>query len=562
MKDIILMLLTVAGGLGTFLLGMKHLSEGLQAVSGPGLRKAMGWATSNRFVGIGTGVATTTLVQSSSIITVMVIGFVSSGLMNLQQAINVIIGSNIGTTTTAWIIAFAPDVKTLAMAVVALGTILYFFLSKESLRNVGLTFLGLGFIFMGLFWMSHGMEDVKKMPEVAQIFAAMDGRTFLGLLKCSLVALVVTVIIQSSSATTGIVMSLTMAGVIPFETAAGTVFGMNIGTTITAWLAALNGSTEARRTALAHSLFNIIGALILIPFYIPFIIPAAEWLFPVKEGLSPEALNVIYMKRIATIHTGFNIITMLVFLPFIPKFSRFVERVIKQKEHEKPHLSVLGNATLLSPVLACDQALLELNFMRDSNLMLFDCVRKVLTGTDEPRTREHILHREDVLDNVQREITEFLGKVMLKRLPSDVAERARRLLRMTDELESVSDETATILKVVTRLERKKQTISDVSREVILSVHDRINAYAAKVSKLIVSPRIPFDLAAIQNESKDIHDLVRASRQTQLNRIGPDDPNSALRVLGELDILNAYERVRAYYLNVAETLAGGKAAIAQ
>ncbi len=557
MKDIILMLLTVAGGLGTFLLGMKHLSEGLQAVSGPGLRKAMGWATSNRFVGIGTGVATTTLVQSSSIITVMVIGFVSSGLMNLQQAINVIIGSNIGTTTTAWIIAFAPDVKTLAMAVVALGTVLYFFLSKESLRNVGLTFLGLGFIFMGLFWMSHGMEDVKKMPEVSQIFAAMDGRTFLGLLKCSFVALVVTVIIQSSSATTGIVMSLTMAGVIPFETAAGTVFGMNIGTTITAWLAALNGSTEARRTALAHSLFNIIGALILLPFYIPFIIPAAEWLFPIKDGLSPEAMNVIYMKRIATIHTGFNIITMLIFLPFIPKFSRFVERVIKQKEHEKPHLSVLGNATLLSPVLACDQALLELNFMRDSNLMLFDCVRKVLTGTDEPRTREHILHREDVLDNVQREITEFLGKVMLKRLPSDVAERARRLLRMTDELESVSDETATILKVVTRLERKKQKISDVSRDLLVGVHDRINAYAAKVSKLIVSPRIPFDLAAIQNESKDIHDLVRASRQTQLNRIGPDDPNSALRVLGELDILNAYERVRAYYLNVAETLAGGK-----
>ncbi len=562
MKDIALILLTVAGGLGTFLLGMKHLSEGLQAISGSGLRKFMSIATTHRLAGIGTGIVTTTIVQSSSIITVMVVGFVSSGLMNLQQAINVIIGSNIGTTTTAWIIAFAPDVKMLSLAVVSLGAFFYFFLKNETVRNTGLTLMGLGFIFMGLYWMKEGMDPVKDMPQVIEVFKSLDASNFVGMMKCILVSLVFTVIVQSSAATTAIAMTLAQQGILPFSAAAATVFGMNIGTTITAWLAAFNGSAEAKRTAMAHTLFNVIGTIVILPFFIPFIVPFATSLFPgydkavVVNGIATYPSIAAPM---AAIHTVFNLITAGIFYPFIARFAGLVEKIIPQKEHEKPHLSALSKASLLSPVIACDQALLELNFMRDSDLMLLDCVRKVLTGTDEPRTREHILHREDVLDNVQREITEFLGKVMLKRLPSDVAERARRLLRMTDELESVSDEAATVLKVVTRLERKNQTISDVSRELLLNVHDRVTAYAAKVSKLIVSPRIPFDLAAVQNESKDLHDLVRAGRQTQLNRIGPDDPGSALRVLGELDILNAYERIRAYYLNVAETLAGGKTA---
>ncbi len=560
MKEILLILLTVAGGLGTFLLGMKHLSEGLQAISGSGLRKVMAMATTHRLAGIGTGIVTTTIVQSSSIITVMVVGFVSSGLMNLQQAINVIIGSNIGTTTTAWIIAFAPDVKILSLAVVSLGAILYFFLKNETVRNTGLTLMGLGFIFMGLYWMKEGMDPVKDMPAVVEVFKSLDASSFVGMMKCLLVSLVFTVIVQSSAATTAIAMTLAQQGILPFSAAAATVFGMNIGTTITVWLAAFNGSAEARRTAMAHTLFNVIGTIIILPFFIPVIVPFATSLFP---GYDREVLvnGVKTFPNIAApmaaIHTVFNLITAALFFPFIARFARLVERIIPQKEHEKPHLSALNMNSLISPVIACDQALMEVTFMRESNLDLLDCVRKVLTGEADTQVREHVFHREDVLDNVQREVTEFLGKVMLKRLPSDVAERARRLLRLTDELESVSDEAATILKVVNRLDNTNQTISDVSRDVLLAVHDRIVAYAAKVSKYIVSPRIPFDLAAVQGESKEIHDLVRASRQKQLNRIGPEDPSSALRVLGELDILNAYERVRAYYLNIAETLAGGK-----
>jgi hypothetical protein len=176
---------------------------------------------------------------------------------------------------------------------------------------------------------------------------------------------------------------------------------------------------------------------------------------------------------------------------------------------------------------------------------------------DDDGPERHIVHREDILDNVQREITEFLGSMMSKRLPRDVAERAQRLLRLTDELESVSDECATVLKVVKRLRKNRQRISDVSTAMVLSVHDRVYAFAEKVSPWVRSPRPVIDVEAVQAESREIHEFIRDCRRTQLGRVGPDDPDSPLRVLGELDIINAYERVRAYYLNIAETLAGGK-----
>lgn len=560
MKEAIIILLTVAGGLGTFLLGMKHLSEGLQAVSGSGLRKFMSIATTHRLAGVGTGIISTTIVQSSSIITVMVVGFVSSGLMNLQQAINVIIGSNIGTTTTAWIIAFAPDVKMLGLAVIMIGGFLYFFLKREMLRNTGLALMGLGLIFMGLYWMKEGIDPVREMPAVVDAFKSLDAVSIGGLFKCVLVSMVFTAIVQSSAATTAIAMTLAQQGLLSFEAAAATVFGMNIGTTITAWLAAFNGSAEARRTALAHTLFNVFGTLILIPVFIPVVVPCAKMLFPEFNTVKVVAGVTTYpfiAAPMAAIHTFFNVVTTCIFLPFVPKFSRFVELLIKQSEDEKPHLSVLKMNTLISPVIACDQALMEVSFMRESNLDLLVCARKVLTGEATEKEEEHIVHREEVLDNVQREITEFLGQVMVKRLPFDVAERARQLLRLTDELESVSDEAAAILRVRKRLRRQNQEFSEKSRTVLLQVHDRVEAFGRKVSQCIVSPTPVFDLEAIRLESKDIHEFIRTCRQGQLNRIGPDDPSSALRVLGELDVLNAYERIRAYYVNIAETIGGGK-----
>ncbi len=560
MNEILSILVLVGGGLGTFLLGMKHLSEGLQAVSGSGLRKFMSLATTHRLAGVGTGVVSTVIVQSSSIITVMVVGFVSSGLMNLTQAINVIIGSNIGTTATAWLIAFAPDVKVLGLFAVLLGAGLYFLISRERIHDTGLALMGLGFIFMGLYWMKEGTEPIRGMPAVLEIFRSLDATSTWGLFKCVLVSFVFTAVVQSSAATTAIAMTLAQQGLLSFEAAAATVFGMNIGTTATAWLAAFNGSALARQTALAHTLFNVAGTIVIIPFFVPVILPFATSFFPnyadavVANGVTTYP-NVA--APMAAIHTLFNFITTVFVLPFVNPFARLVACIILADAGEKPHLSALSASSHIAPVIACDQALMEVDFMKESSLELMAGVRKVLTDEADQKLEEHIAHREDVLDNVQREVTEFLGKIMVKRVPVEVAERARRLLRLTDELESVSDEAATILKVTRRLRKGGQRFSESSLDVLLNVHDRTMAFATLVSSFLKSPRPGFDLAAVQSESKTLHELVRTSRQGQLNRIGPNDPNSPIRVLVELDVLNAYERVRAYYLNIAETLAGGK-----
>ena len=560
MNQVFSILIIVGGGLGTFLLGMKHLSEGLQAVSGSGLRRFMSLATSHRLAGVGTGVITTVIVQSSSIITVMVVGFVSSGLMNLSQAINVIIGSNIGTTATAWLIAFAPDVKMLGLCVVLVGAAFYFFQRNERLHNLGLAFMGLGCIFMGLYWMKEGMEPVRSMPMVVDAFRSLDATTAWGLAKCVLVSLAFTAVVQSSAATTAIAMTLAQQGLLSFEAAAATVFGMNIGTTMTAWLAAFNGSAEARQTALAHTLFNVAGTILLIPFFVPAILPLATSFFPhYADAVTTNGVTTYphMAAPMAAVHTIFNVITTLFFLPFTRQFARFVSRVIKAPPAEKPHLSALRMSSYISPVIACDQALLEVGFMRDSDLELLAGIKDVLAGNATDSTEEHILHREEVLDNVQREITEFLGKIMVKRAPTEVSDRIGRLLRLSDELESVSDEAAAILKATRRLRKGGQNFSEQSCQTLLGIHEIVFSLAETVSGHIKSPRTRFDLAALQANSHDIGRRIHDARRNQLDRVGPDDPDSPVRVLAELDILNAYERIRSCYINMAETLAGRK-----
>ena len=560
MGQVFSILIIVGGGLGTFLLGMKHLSEGLQAVSGSGLRRFMSLATTHRLAGVGTGVITTVIVQSSSIITVMVVGFVSSGLMNLSQAINVIIGSNIGTTATAWLIAFAPDVKMLGLCVVLVGAAFYFFQRNERLHNLGLAFMGLGCIFMGLYWMKEGMEPVRSMPVVVDAFRSLDATTAWGLAKCVLVSLAFTAVVQSSAATTAIAMTLAQQGLLSFEAAAATVFGMNIGTTMTAWLAAFNGSAEARQTALAHTLFNVAGTILLIPFFIPAIIPLATSFFPhYADAVTTNGVTTYphIAAPMAAVHTLFNLITTLFFLPFSERFAAFVEHIIKIDPAMKPHLSALNMTSHIAPVIACDQALLEVQFMRDSDLELLSCVRSVIAGESDERTEEHILHREGVLDNVQREVTEFLGKIMVKRAPASVSARVRRLLRMSDELESVSDEAAAILKATRRIRKDGQMFSAHSQGILMDVHGMVAAFAADVSARLKSPRPRFDLAPVRSRAHEIGEAIRRGRRGQLDRVGPDDPASPIRVLAELDILNAYERIRSCYLNIAETLADGK-----
>ena len=553
------------GGLGLFLLGMKHLSEGLQATAGGGLRKFMAKATSHRIVGVGSGIVSTMIVQSSSIITVMLVGFVSTALMTLPQAFAVLIGANIGTTATIWIIAYAPDPQLLGFIGLGLGGILYFFLRGERVHNLGLTAIGLGLVFLGLYIMSKGVSPIRENPDFAAVFTRLAADSVGGVFAVAAVAMLFTAVVQSSAATIAIAMALAAQGLIAYEVAIAVLFGANIGTTATGWIAAIGGTADARRTALSHTLSNILGTLALIWLF-PLFVKFGQALFPnwhvaettIVSGREVTAFTHM-MAPIAVTDTLFAICRGLLFFPFVRPFCRLVERIVPQPEDEKPHLSALRFGMHVSPVIACDQALLEVDFMKRSNLELLDCARKVISGAtlDDQGPERHIVHREDILDNVQKEVTEFLGSIMSKRLPRDVAERAQRLLRLTDELESVSDECATVLKVVKRLRGQGQQMSEQSVVLLLDVHDKVASFAADVTPLIRSPRTPFDLESLQKRSSDIHSYIRECRRLQLGRVGPEDPGSSIRVLGELDIINAYERIRAYYLNCAETLAGGK-----
>ena len=549
MKDIFIVLLTVAGGLGTFLLGMKHLSEGLQAVSGRGLRRFMALATTNRLAGVTTGCVSTIIVQSSSIITVIAVGFVSSGLLDLTQAINVIIGSNIGTTTTAWLIAFVPDVGLLGLSVVALGAIFYFFINRETAHNLGLALMGLGFVFMGLYWMNKGVVPIKENESIRAAFAALDAGTILGLLKCFIVSLVFTAVVQSSAATTAIAMTLSIQGIITFETAAATVFGMNIGTTVTAWLAAFGGTTEAKRTAMAHTLFNVVGTLLLMPLFIPVMLPITKAAFP-NWLASPAA-------PMAAIHTGFNIITTLLFLPFVKQFANFVKWLVPAKAtSEQTRLTYLSKRVKQSPLIACEQAAREVLFMANSNMEMMENVKGALSGTANEKDVDHVFRREDILDRVQQEVTEFLGRVMTSRLPEDVAALARSLLRITDELETISDEECTVIKALKRFRDGGGEFSGDALSVVLDIQHRVAEFGQAVTVALEYSENHFTgkpVADADGLSEDIRTRVRDARQAALLTVG----SSPMRTLAQLDLLNAFDRMRSCYLNIAQTLAGGK-----
>ena len=563
MKEFILILFTALGGLGVFLLGMKHLSEGLQAIAGGGLRKFMAHATGYRIYGVGTGIVSTMIVQSSSIITVMLVSFVSTALMTLPQAFSVLIGANIGTTSTVWILACAPDPQMLGFTGVAIGGILFFFFRSEKIRYIGLTLLGLGLVFTGFFLMTKGVAPLRNSDVVASVFKSLEVDSLVDVAVIALVAMILSAAIHSA-ATIMIALALAMQGLISYEVAVAALFGANVGTTATGWLAAIGGTATAKRAALAHTVSNLVGTIALMPLFFVFFVKVGPWMFPgynVPAGAVVSGARVeMYanmMAPIALTDTVFAMLRGMLFFPIVRPFCALIEKIIKQPENEKPHLSKLRTASFVSPVIACDQALEEVYFMKESNIDLLDCVRRVIAGEADEKVESHIAHREEVLDNVQKEITEFLAGISSKRLAKDVAARVQRILRFTDELESVSDEMVSIVKAVRRLRKANQAMSKASVQMLLTIHAKIFDFVSNVTAWIRSPRPIVNISEVQAESGAIHEFLRDCRATQLGRVGPEDPGSSMRVLAELDIINAYERVRSYYLNIAEVIAGGK-----
>ena len=542
--------LTVIGGLGIFLLGMKSMSEGLQAVAGSGLRRIISAVTDNRLMATGVGVLVTGLIQSSSITTVMVVGFVNSGFMNLTQAIGVIMGANIGTTVTAWI--FVLKIGKYGLPIAGAAAFAYLFAKRDRVRYVAMAIMGLGLVFLGLELMKDGFSVVKDLPAFEEWFNRFSADSYWGIIKCAAVGSAVTFVVQSSSATMGITISLAATGVLPFDSAAALVLGQNVGTTVTAWLASLGATTNARRAAYFHIVFNTVGVIVIVAIF-------PSYLFAMKliSGVDADGNVLDILRAIAVTHTFFNVGNTLLFLPFANVFARLLERYVPETAaKEKPHLTNLDVRILETSVIGIEQSRVEILRMSNGCNKMMEWLEQIVTS-EHPAddTIEDLFHREEVLDVVQAEIVHFLSHILSGNVPNEIVDEARQQLRMADEYESISDYIASILKSHLKLEKAGHRFTPEIHGQLLELHRMVADYLKLISQGYESRQTEV-ITKAKSRGDAISHRVKELRGDLLGRMGQEDVSPSVSVAFTSQ-LNSYRRVRDHALNVAEALAGSK-----
>ncbi len=543
------LIMTVIGGLGIFLLGMKNMSEGLQAVAGNGLRRVISLVTSNRLMAVGVGTGVTMVVQSSSITTVMVVGFVNSGFMTLSQAVGVIMGANIGTTITGWVLAL--KIGKFGLPIIGVCVFGWLFSKSDRVRFLLMFGMGLGMVFLGLETMKSGFSVIKNLPAFEAWFKAFSAETFIGRWQCALIGCLLTFIVQSSSATLGITIALAQIGVIPFETAAALVMGENIGTTITAWLASFGTTTNAKRAAYFHVLFNVIGVMWILAVF-PYFLPLVKSIVGMRTGsefLDPTV-------GIATAHSCFNIVNTIMFIPLAGYLATFLEKVIPDKGKETPHLTSLDIRILDTPVMAIEQSRVEILRMAEGCQKMMDWLKEILSAP-QPRseTVRKLFNREEVLDNIQDEIVVFMTDLLSGSAPHEIVEEARQQLRMADEYESVSDYITSIVKFQLKLENQGHQLDDPHRKSLLELHELVAEYLAMITAALENRQ-----TEIMTKARSLGDALKKKakvmRDNHLEELSKSriEPNVNLTYTSTL---NSYRRVRDHALNIAEAIAGEK-----
>ncbi len=548
------MVFSVLGGLGLFLLGMKNMSDGMQAIAGSGLRRMIGAVTDNRFLAVGVGTLVTCVVQSSSITSVMVVGFVNSGVMELSQAVGVIIGANIGTTITGWILVL--KIGKYGLPLLGGAAFVYLFARGDRWRYMAMTLMGVGMVFFGLELMKDACAQIKQLPEFEAWFQRFQADSYLGVLRCALAGCLLTIMVQSSSATLGITISLAFEGVISYPTAAALVLGENIGTTITAYLASLGATTNARRAAYFHVIFNLAGVF-WITLIFQWYIELVQWLV---DGNVAEAVVVNGQTTfpnttpaIAVTHSLFNIANTLLFLALIPKMVRMLEHLVPSRTYkEKPHLTDLDIRILESPLLAIEQSRKEI-------LKMGEGCRKMMTWLLTLRTQEQhdlqlverLQRREQVLDSIQDEVVVFITDLLANNIPHQVAEEAREQLRVAHEYEAISDYIETLMKSDRRLRKAGLRFTESQEEGLTRLHDLVADYLREVDDANRQQNRSI-LTTLEPKRKLIRAEIKQLRQKHLEDLSsaslPPQVSVAFMVC-----LNAYARVRDHSQNIAEAL---------
>lgn len=548
---------TLIGGLGIFLLGMKYMSQGLQSIAGASLRRLIGAVTNNRILATIVGFLVTVLVQSSSVTTVMTVGFVNSGLMSLTQAIGVIMGANVGTTVTGWILVL--KIGKYGLPMLGVAAFVYLFTKREKVRYTALAVMGVGMVFFGLQLMKEACKFLKDMPEFQEWFLHFTANTYFGLYQCMLVGCILTILVQSSSATLGITISLAATGLIPFETAAALVLGENIGTTVTALLASLGTTTNARRAAYFHVLFNISGVIwisTIFFWYVEFI----PWLIDVDVTkavmVNGQATYPGSVKAIAATHSVFNILNTLVFLPFAGKIAKLLTRIVKDQPEEVSHLTSLDIRILETPVLAIEQSRGEVIKMGETCDQMAQILNRILSQEKpDPEEVEKLFQGEKELDRMQDEITHYITHLLSMDLPQEIISNGHCQLRMADEYESISDYLERIAKFRLKLKKQGRVFDQAHNDSLLDLLNMVEKQLKHVTTAYIEDNSDVVAATVES-GEDIKRKVKTLQREHLDYLSAEKVDPYINV-SYTSTLNAMRRVRDHVVNLAEAMAGEK-----
>ena len=549
--------LKLLGSLALFLYGMKIMSEGLQKFAGDRLRRILTAMTTNRVTGVLTGMLITALIQSSSATTVMVVSFVNAGLLTLSQSIGVIMGANIGTTVTAWIISalgFKVDIAAFALPLLAFGIPLLFS-QKSNRKSLGEFIFGFSFLFMGLSYLKNNAPDLSQNPDMLAFVQDYTGMGFFSILLFVLIGTVLTMIVQASAATMAITLIMCANGWISFELGAALVLGENIGTTITANLAALTGNTQARRAALAHLVFNVFGVIWVLFLFVPFT-EGVSWFVENVMGSNDPAVAVSF--KLSAFHTCFNICNVLILIWFVKFIERTVCAIIPQKEQDEEYrLRFITGGMLSTAELSILQASKEIHLFAERTHRMFGMV-KTLLHTEKDDDFNQVFSRiekyENISDSMELEIANYLNKVSEGRLSSESKLQIRAMLREVTEIESIGDSCYNLARTINRRRQSNQDFIEKQYEHIHFMMKLADEALAQMIVVLDHPEHSEYQSIDVNKSFNLENEINNYRNQLKNQNIVDVNNKEYSYqmgVYYMDIIAECEKLGDYVVNVVE-----------
>jgi len=551
--DLKLVIFQVAGGLGLFLMGMKIMSESMQKAAGDRLRKILKILTINRFVGVFVGFLITAIIQSSSATSVMTIGFVNATLMTVAQAISVELGAAVGTTVTGWIVTL--DVAAWSMPIIALGVLITFFSTNKSWQYAGEVLFGFGILFLGMEAMKQGFAPLKTHEGFLDLFRSIDGHTFASVLLGVLVGTFTTGVVQSSSAVVGIVIALASQGLVNFEGALAIVMGSNIGTTVTGLIASIGSSTNAKRAALAQTLFKVGGVLLMLVVFYPF--------RSLIDVVTPDAPLDNLTVHIAMGHTIFNLINLAVFLPLIPALTRFVTTLVPEKPLEDEtlpeHFVNMDHNMIHTPSMALLESQKELAVMSETVAQNLALLRKASVSSPAAvhGLCDTVLKNEERIDKYQYYITQFLLAVSSHSLTLKDASTVGNYIGLAHNLEKIGDFSERITRALDKMARKHQSFSTPALESIQVLLDENIAFYLESMEMFKQDTLAASyLEKALTRSIRLKKMIKDQKQEHFDRLRDGISHMPLAIY-YFDILNNLDSMTSENYNIAEVVSGKK-----